>query len=93
MLRYFMQKIDEEALYVLDEPERSLSNQKRIELAEYIRNSAKGFGCQFIIATHSVFFLSMPGAVVYDLDSIPVCTRKWTELPNVRVVQGVFYKT
>ena len=37
MLRYFMQKIDEEALYVLDEPERSLSNQKQIELAESLK--------------------------------------------------------
>lgn len=87
-----MQKIDEDALYVLDEPESSLSNQKQIELAEYIRNSAKGCGCQFIIATHSVFFLSMPGAVVYDLDSIPVCTRKWTELPNVRLYREFFIK-
>ena len=42
------------------------------------------FNCQFVISTHSPIFLSLAGALIYDLDSDGVPTRKWTELENVR---------
>ena len=83
-IMYFEQKIEENALYLLDEPENSLSPEKQIQLAEYIEASARGCGCQFIIATHSPFLLAMKYAQVYDLDATPVIIKKWTELKNVR---------
>ena len=83
-LMYFEQKIEENALYLLDEPENSLSPEKQIQLVEYIESSAKGCGCQFIIATHSPFLLAMRYSEVYDLDETPVCKKNWTELKNVR---------
>ncbi len=83
-MKFFIDRIDENALYLLDEPENSLSIQLQLELAEYIFNSARFFGCQFIIATHSPIFLSMKKARIYNLDSIPVRTCNWTELENVR---------
>ena len=81
---YFTQKIEENALYLLDEPENSLSPKLQRELAEYLENAARFFGCQFVISTHSPFLLSMKGAMIYDLDSRPVQVKKWTELENVR---------
>ena len=87
---YFEQKIDENALYLLDEPENSLSPEKQIQLAEYIEASAQGCGCQFIIATHSPFLLAMKYSRVYDLDAVSVCTKKWTELENVRQYRNFF---
>ena len=54
------------------------------ELAEYLYSSARWAGCQLIIATHSPILLALDGAVVYDLDRFPICTRPWTELENVR---------
>ena len=42
------------------------------------------YGCQFVLATHSPFLLAIPGARIYDLDSDPVRTRRWTELESVR---------
>ena len=53
-------------------------------------DSARFFGCQFVISTHSPFLLAIPGAVVYDLDSRPVRVRSWTELENVRVYFSFF---
>ncbi|MBQ4067514.1 MAG: AAA family ATPase [Clostridia bacterium] len=82
---YFANEIRENALYLLDEPENSLSVKLQMELAEFIENSARFFGCQFIISTHSPFVLSMKGAKVYDLDSTPVREKDWTELENVRL--------
>lgn len=61
-----------------------------MELCQFIADSARFFGCQFVISTHSPFLLSMRGAKIYDLDSDPVDIRKWTELKNVRTYYRFF---
>lgn len=81
---YFSEKITENGLFLLDEPENSLSPAKQRELVKYIEDSARFFGCQFIISTHSPFVLSMRGAKIYDLDAEPVDIKNWTELENVK---------
>lgn len=82
--KYFTDQIQENALYLLDEPENSLSVQRQRELAKFLEDSARFFGCQIILATHSPILLAMKGARVYDLDQRPVQVRKWTDLPAVR---------
>lgn len=82
--KYFVEKIEKQGLYLLDEPENSLSPDRQKELLRYIQDSARFFGSQFIIATHSPFLLSIKGAKIYDLDESPVKIKKWTELANVR---------
>lgn len=89
---YFVKKIEEGGLYLLDEPENSLSPERQLELLDYIKDSARFFNCQFIIATHSPFLLSMAGAKIYDLDENPVTIKKWTELENVRQYYEFFKK-
>lgn len=89
---YFTNKIKDDALYLLDEPENSLSPLRQQELAEFLENQARFFGCQFVIATHSPFLLSMRGALVYDMDSNPVRPRRWTQLPAVRAYYNFFQK-
>lgn len=83
-LRYFTESIHENALYLLDEPENSLSAARQLALKQFIEDSVRFYGCQFIIETHSPFLLSMHGACIYDLDAEPVQTKAWTELDNVR---------
>ena len=83
-LRYFIDRIDGCDLYLLDEPENSLSIELQLKLSEYIEATAIAERSQFIIATHSPVLLSMRGAKIYNLDAYPVCTCRWTELPNVR---------
>lgn len=82
--RYFTEKIAENGIYILDEPENSLSPQRQLELIKFIEDSARYFGCQFIISTHSPFLLAIKGAKIYDLDEYPVSVKKWTELESVR---------
>ena len=89
---YFTNKIKEDALYLLDEPENSLSPIRQQELTKFIEDSARFFGCQFIIATHSPFMLAMKGALIYDMDSDPVRPARWTNLPAVRAYYE-FFKT
>ena len=87
---YFTQRIEEDGLYLLDEPENSLSPARQQELCQFIEDSARFFHCQFLIATHSPFLLAMRGAKVYDLDANPVTICRWTELPAVRAYYDFF---
>ncbi|WP_347353380.1 AAA family ATPase [Acetoanaerobium noterae] len=88
--RYFIEKITENGLYILDEPENSLSPKRQIELMSFIEDSARFFGCQFIISTHSPFLLAIKGAKIYDLDESPVNVKPWTSLENVRTYYEFF---
>ena len=88
--RYFIEKIGENGLYILDEPENSLSPKRQIELKSFMEDSVRFFNCQFIISTHSPFLLAMRGAKIYDLDERPVITKEWTELENVRLYREFF---
>jgi predicted ATPase len=90
--RYFTEKIGENGLYLLDEPENSLSPKRQMELVRFIEDSARFMGCQFLISTHSPFLLSMHGAKIYDLDEKPVDVKPWTELENVRIFYEFFKK-
>lgn len=89
-LFYFTNKIGENGLYLLDEPENSLSPMKQLELVQFIQDSARFFGCQFVIATHSPFVLSLRGARIYDLDADPATLRRWTDLEGVRAYYDFF---
>ena len=89
-LIYFTDKIKESGLYLLDEPENSLSPDKQQELLQFLEDSVRFYNCQFVISTHSPFLLSMRGAKIYDLDEEPVDVRKWTQLGNVRAFYDFF---
>ncbi len=90
-LDFWQNEIDEYSLYIIDEPENSLSAENQLKLKKFIEESARFYNCQFIIATHSPFLLALEEAKIYDLDSIPVATKKWTELENVRVYKDFFF--
>lgn len=89
---YFTEKIKENGLYILDEPENSLSIERQIELSEIIEEYTRFYNCQFIISTHSPFMLSIKGAKVYDLDERPVDVKRWTELKSIRKYYEFFKK-
>lgn len=89
-LSYFIDAIQENALYLLDEPENSLSPQNQLQLKYFIEDSVRNFGCQFVISTHSPFLLSLKAAHIYNLDETPPRERKWTELECVKVYHDFF---
>ena len=87
---YFTHAIGEDALYLLDEPENSLSPANQLKLAQFIEDSARFFHCQFILSTHSPLLLALKGAKVYDLDRTPPAPVRWTELETVQVYRQFF---
>lgn len=89
-MMYFDKEIEEDSLYLLDEPENSLSPKFQLQLINLISDNARLLGCQFVIATHSPFILSIPNAKIYNLDSTPVTINKWQELENVKIYYDFF---
>ena len=89
-LMYFISEIKDNGVYLLDEPENSMSASMQLKLTKFLEESARFFNCQFIIATHSPFILGMNGATIYDLDSVPVSTKNWWELENMKVYYNFF---
>ena len=57
---------------------------------KFVADSARFWNCQFVIATHSPFLLSMNGARIYDFDEDPVDVKRWTQLENVRMYYDFF---
>lgn len=88
--RFFLKAIQSGGLYLLDEPENSLSAEMQMELVHFLHGMARCHSCQFIISSHSPFILSVPGARIYNLDDNPVTTCRWVDLPNVRAYHDFF---
>ena len=89
-LMFWEKEIKEDSLYILDEPENSLSAENQLKLKQFIEDSVRFYNCQFIISTHSPFLLNLMSAKIYDLDSVPVKIKNWTELENVKIYYDFF---
>ena len=87
---YFTNKIGANSLYLLDEPENSLSAKLQRELAQFLEDAVRFYGCQLVISTHSPFLLSLRGAKIYDLDGDPAGVKNWSELENIRAYFDLF---
>ena len=88
-LDFFISKIDGEGVYLLDEPENSLSPSFQLKLLEFIELSAH-CGIQFIIATHSPLLLGLKNARILNLDEEGAPERQWEELENIQILNEFF---
>lgn len=91
-LQLFKDFLKPDGIYLLDEPEVSLSLQSQFEVSDMINEMARFFNCQFIIATHSPIILSQLRGIIYDFDQPKARTAKWYELENVRFMYDFFMK-
>ncbi len=89
-LMFWEAEIKENAIYILDEPENSLSAENQLKLKTFIEESVRFYNCQFIISTHSPFLLALNDAIIYNLDETPVKMMKWWELANVKIYYDFF---
>ena len=89
-LQILEDNIEPDCLYLLDEPEVSLSPQNQIELANKINELARYLGVQFIISTHSPFMLAILNAKIYNIDTKYYTVQKWNELDNIKFFYNFF---
>lgn len=91
-MQIFKDYLETDSIYLLDEPEVSLSLQGQVKLSEMINEMTRFFNCQFIIATHSPLMLCLLSGKIYNLDLPKVKTMNWYELENVRFMYDFFMK-
>ena len=89
-LLFFDSHIKSNALYLLDEPENSMSPKFQLLLRSLLSDAVRYNGCQLVIATHSPFIMSLKNAKIYNLDETPVSVEKWYKLENVRAYYDFF---
>jgi len=66
-LQILTTRIHGNGVYVLDEPEASLSPMKQLALVSLLMQSVKTTDAQFIIATHSPVIMGIPHSTIYYL--------------------------
>ncbi len=91
-MQFFEEHLHPGQLYLLDEPETSLSPSNQIKLSEHMNELARLLDSQFIIATHSPFVLGTLHAKIYNLDTRPLRTAQWHELDHVKFYVQFFDK-
>jgi len=91
-IKFFREEIQKKTLYLLDEPENSMSPAYQLDLKQHLEDCVKYFNCQFIIATHSPLILALKDAKIYNLDKTPVPVEQWYDLKNIRVYYDFFAK-
>ena len=89
-LLFFDSHIKDNALYLLDEPENSLSPRFQLLLKDILTDAVRYGKCQLVIATHSPFIMSLKNAKIYNLDAVPVTVEKWYKLENMRAYYEFF---
>lgn len=59
--------VNQRGIYLLDEPEASLSPAKQLAFIYFLQNHLQHFNSQFIIATHSPMLMAYPDATIYEV--------------------------
>lgn len=66
-LKIFESRLTQKGVYVLDEPEASLSPIRQLSLISLLTELVKHQQAQVIIATHSPIMMGIPGATIYEI--------------------------
>ncbi|PXA93253.1 ATP-binding protein [Nostoc sp. 3335mG] len=67
-LHFFEERLSEQGLFILDEPESALSPTKQFEFLKLLRNLQRAGTCQVIMATHSPILMALPGADLWQVE-------------------------
>lgn len=89
-LEFFTSTINSAGVYLLDEPENSLSPSFQLKLIEFLEMTSDLLGMQYIIATHSPLLLGMSKAKILNLDEKGAPECNWAELENIRILHDFF---
>ncbi|WP_156762452.1 AAA family ATPase, partial [Agrobacterium vitis] len=79
-------RVHDEGLYLLDEPDTPLSIMNQIILSETIKEKSRN-GAQFIIATHSPILLRNKNATIYEFSEDGIKQKQFDELRSVYLLK------
>lgn len=82
----YMQSDSREGLYLLDEPEAALSQQRQLTLLLYLHQMAAN-GSQFIIATHSPILLGLPEAQILEFTNSGITPVAYEDTESYQITR------
>lgn len=85
-LTLIQNRFNQNSLYILDEPEASLSPQRQLTLLITIYELAKQ-GSQFIIASHSPILLGIPEAKILNFDSKEITPIDYQDTESYQITE------
>jgi predicted ATPase len=85
-LALFAERVHDDGLYILDEPEAPLSPVRQIGLLAMVMDASRA-GAQFLIATHSPILMALPGASIIQLDEHGYAPAAWETLEHVTLTR------
>lgn len=85
LMSYFQSRYKIRGLYFLDEPESALSPKNQLAFLDILSGCVQDGHAQFIIATQSPIIMSLPGAVIYSFDHVPLRTVDYQDTEHFRV--------
>ncbi len=87
-LQILTSRIHGNGVYVLDEPEASLSPMKQLALVSLLMQSVKDTDAQFIIATHSPVIMGIPNSTIYYLGDRGAEIQPYEETEHYQVYKS-----
>jgi predicted ATPase len=66
-MKIFESRFTQRGVYILDEPEASLSPVRQLPFMSLVQDMVKHQQAQFLMATHSPIIMGMPGATLYEI--------------------------
>jgi predicted ATPase len=87
-MKIFQSRFSGKGVYVLDEPEASLSPLRQLSFMALVQEMVKVEQAQFILATHSPIIMGMPGATLYELQGDKIVIVKYEETEHYQITKG-----
>jgi predicted ATPase len=83
------ERIGEDGIYLLDEPEAALSPQRQLALLALLADRLRVDSTQFIIATHSPILMTLPGAEILLINGALISPTPLEETEHYQVTKAV----
>jgi predicted ATPase len=87
-LKIFESRFTQKGIYILDEPEASLSPLRQLSLISLIKEMVQQRGAQFILATHSPILMGIPNAKLLELRDGLITQTSFEETEHYRITKG-----
>jgi predicted ATPase len=78
-----------QGLFLLDEPESSLSPQRQLALLALMHDLVATGKSQFLIATHSPILMTYPGSQIISFDKVPLSVTTLEQTAHYQITSGI----
>ncbi len=84
-LSFFEERLMEQGLFILDEPESALSPAKQFAFLKLLRQMQRANNCQVIMATHSPILMALPDADLRQVEPLGLRPTTLEETAHFRI--------